>query len=228
LRRSFTLIELLISVGLLSLIVLFLYNSLDTLRRSNSFYELNLEKDESRHDIFNTLYFDLLRADAGTISIKAGHEKEFDILTLRSLNSLHKLDRPYITYVVSRVENTLLRIESLFSVKLPISYEFENSVKIDKVANNMELFKFFQDGKKKNILISVNHKTIEPILFEMALSSTVAGKKGTKTTPTTSVPSTGTSTNQGSANNQDNTEASTSPPPAPPPTQHVIPNPFAM
>ena len=226
-RRSFTLIELLISVGLLSLIIIFLYNSLDTLRRSNSFYEINLKKDESRHKIFNTIYFDLLRADAGTIGIKAGYEKDFDILTLRSLNSLYMLERPYITYVVSRVENTLLRIESLFPIKLPLSYELENRVKIDKIANEFELFKFFQDGKKENVLVSLKHKKIEPILFEMALSSTVSGTKTKKTTTSNTVPSTGANTqsqdNQPSGNGQSAPPAS-----SPPPALHAIPNPFAM
>jgi len=207
LRRSFTLIELLISVGLLSLIIIFLYNSLDMLRRSNSFYEINLKKDEGRHKIFNTIYFDLLRADAGTISIKTGHEKEFDILSLRSLNSLHRLERPFITYVVSRIDNTLIRIESLFNIKLPLSYDLENSVKIDKIAIDIELFKFFQDIKKENILVSIKHKKIDPILFEMKLSSTVSGTKTKETT--TSIPSTGAV--QNANNNQGNNEAPQAP-----------------
>ena len=225
-RRSFTLIELLISIGLLSLIIIFLYNSLNTLRRSNSFYEINLKKDESRHKIFNTIYFDLLRADAKTIGIKAGYEKNFDILTLRSLNSLHNLERPYITYVVSRSENTLIRIESLFPIKLPLSYELENSVKIDKIAKEFELFKFFQDTKKENVLISLKHKKIEPILFEMALSSTISGTKTKKTSNSNTTPST--SANTQNQDNKPSNGQSTPPASSPPPALHAIPNPFAM
>jgi len=198
LRRSFTLIELLISVGLLSLIILFLYNSLDTLKRSNSFYELHLKSDEKRHQIFDILYFDLLRSDAESISIKQGHEKDFDILTMRSKNSLYNLERPYVTYVVSRDKDRLLRLESLFNLKLPVGYDFENSVKIDMLLEEVELFKLFQNSKKNAIFVSMKHKELEPILFEMELSTPISKPKTQKNNDI--IPAGGTAGQKGATN----------------------------
>ena len=85
-RKGFTLIEILISISLLSLVLLALYKSLDTLRASNRQLLDHLQKAQREKQATQTLFLDIAGSD-GNISI-AGDE--FAQLCLEeSVNSLY-------------------------------------------------------------------------------------------------------------------------------------------
>jgi prepilin-type N-terminal cleavage/methylation domain-containing protein len=68
-KKGFTLLEVLISIMLLSLVLMALYRSVDILRASNKNLFNHLEKSSDAMKGARTLYIDLLRADSN-ISIE--------------------------------------------------------------------------------------------------------------------------------------------------------------
>ena len=55
--------EILISITLISIIVLYLYQATDTMRISNRFYEQKTEEEQKKEQLYFVLYSDVLNAD---------------------------------------------------------------------------------------------------------------------------------------------------------------------
>jgi len=109
-RKGFTLIEMMISVVILSIIMLFLYQSYAALNRSNSFYEKQAEIIKEELLKKQVLFLDFSLALNGSVEI-LNQEKDEDVVFMQSANSLHKRFYPYIAYIVK--EKKLYRLESL-------------------------------------------------------------------------------------------------------------------
>lgn len=109
-RSAFTLLELMISVTLLSIIITFLYAMSDTLKKSNSFYEEKAHTLSIGEKINKTLYLDIALSLKGSMSVE-NISPEFDRLTLQTTNSVHHRFNPYVVYTVK--DKILYRIESL-------------------------------------------------------------------------------------------------------------------
>ena len=104
-KKAFTLVEILISVGLLSILIMFMYKTLGTMKKSNTVYERHYSKLMSNTKIHETMFLDLAQSDK--VDIKSG---DFDRVIIRSNNSHFHIIHPYISYLVK--ENVLYRIES--------------------------------------------------------------------------------------------------------------------
>ncbi len=90
-RGAFTLVEVLISITLLTIVFMALYRSVDILRASNRNLFSHLERSSIEIDSAKVLYMDILMSD-GNISISSDRDRKFSRVTIfNSRNSLYGL-----------------------------------------------------------------------------------------------------------------------------------------
>ncbi|WP_456480666.1 type II secretion system protein [Nautilia sp.] len=155
-KKSFTLIELLISVVILSILFLALSNVISYSKNSGGVLEKRYEK-QLKFDLYmKVLYYDLL--NGGEINVTGSGD--YSVVKIRTSNSLHFIPEPYVVWYVSKKHNTLMRLESpevVNLLKLPPDYY------LDKFVQNVKIFKIYvKDGK---YFIYMDNG--RPIYFEM-------------------------------------------------------------
>ena len=150
-KDAFTLVEVLISITLLSLVLMALYKSSDLLRRSNKQLYHHLEHINDAVRGSQTLYLDLLQSD-GNITIER-KEKSFDrLLIQQTQHSLYGHQTIKVIWLVHKKENTLLRIEGN-DYHLPL--KSEEHVEIDNISEHIELFKVYRGKKPDKMLLII-------------------------------------------------------------------------
>ena len=156
-RDAFTLIEVLISVALLSLVLLALYRSVDMLRSSNRQLFHYLEKANREKQGTETLFLDIAGSD-GNLTIVGD---EFSRLCLEnSVNSLYGLSAAKVCWVVSKKEHTLLRSEGN-GYTLPLNSD--DRVSVDAVIGDVDLFRVYR--QKGEVLVMLRQKGKNSISF---------------------------------------------------------------
>jgi len=159
-NRAFTLIEVLISITLLSLVLMALYRSADILRNSNLHLFEYLQKSTNTLKGSKTLYMDLMHADH---NISINTEEKFHRLTIESTtNSLYGQGQAKVVWLVYKDKNTLLRLEG---GEYMIPLRNEQRVEIDVITENIELFKIYKSKKKDKILAMIQIKGQDPQMF---------------------------------------------------------------
>jgi len=166
-RRAFTLIEMMISVAIFSLIMLFLYESYTALNRSNVVYEKKAQNLAEQTVRKSVLFLDFFLAEAGSIQI-LNQEKNEDVVFLQSSNSLHRRIYPYIAYVVK--EKKLYRLESLKAfLEYPLVSDSDFTV---DYLGKVDGFRVYKNTKKEegasseNYLIHVDFTQDDDILLK--------------------------------------------------------------
>jgi len=172
-RSAFTLIEVLISVALLSIVMLGLYSALSMQRSSNKHLFSYLTKAVEDDKIIMVLYRDIMYSD-GNLTIKKG---EFDRFCIENTgNSLYGLSRAKVCWLVEKEENRLLRVEGN-GYKLPLKYE--DKVAVDQTMAHVVLFDITR--KKGEILVVLQAAGAEPYTFMLqGISQLPKKKKKTK------------------------------------------------
>ena len=158
-KKSFTIMELLISVVILSMMFLFtfkLYN--DTVFSQKSLIK-SIDKTISRDMIIQIIYDDIEKSMK--LSINNKFDKDLDILNLETSNSIYNRVHSYIKYEV--VDDKLYRLES----SLPIPKYNNNYDNIDKsvLLYDVKIFKLF-GNKTNNKLVYIQTKD-NTIYFEV-------------------------------------------------------------
>ncbi|WP_292662928.1 prepilin-type N-terminal cleavage/methylation domain-containing protein [Nitratifractor sp.] len=144
-RGGFTLIEVLVSIALLSLVLLGLYRSLDIQRTSNRKLQAYLDRALRRDRVVSALYRDLLFSD-GNLSL---HKGEYDRLCIhRTEHSLYGLPAAQVCWLVLKEGKELLRVEG-GNYSLPLHRD--DRVAIDRLMGPMELFDLYR--KKGELLV---------------------------------------------------------------------------
>ena len=163
-RKAFTLIEMLISITILSIMMVFLYKSYSSLNSSNKFFKSELENVKDVNMKKKMLFLDFTLAKEGKTKILNQSIKE-DVVFTQSSNSVHRRFNPYIAYVVK--EGKLYRLESLKEfVNYPLSFETSfvsdylgevNSFRVYKSKADREAYLLHVDFKDEDdILLKVN------------------------------------------------------------------------
>jgi len=159
-HAAFTIIEVLISISLLSLVLMALYRSADLMRASNLHLFNYLSKSSTTLKGSKTLYRDLMHADH---NISINTEKEFHRITLMNTShSLYGLAKAKVTWLVHKEKNTLIRIEG---GEYNIPLKDEERVEIDVIAKKIQLFKVYRSKKKDKVLAIIQIVGQDPQVF---------------------------------------------------------------
>ena len=149
-RKAFSLLELLISIVILSLMMVALYNSYASLNMSNEVYKEKSNTIKTIELKKKTLYLDLLLAMPKSLIYLDEDTKE-DIITFQTTNSIHKRFNPYVTYLVK--DSNLYRLESLKEIKYPFSSDVDADV--DDLGE-VNKFKVYKSNSKTDEIYLVN------------------------------------------------------------------------
>ncbi len=173
-KQGFTLLEVLISIALLSIVMLALNKSVTLLRDSNTKLFEHLDKAKEETKMLNVLYADI-SASNGDISIE---KKEFSRLCINeTIHSLYELPSAKVCWIVLKEENQLIRIEGN-GYDLPI--DEEERVEVDLLTKNIDIFDvYYEKGK---VLVVIREKDKEAMSFMI---------QGLAETNTTTQPTTG-------------------------------------
>lgn len=162
-KKSFTLLELLISITLFMIIVVFLYKTIDEVKYSNNIF-LNKQKAyEIENNIYNIFLEDI--SESSNITISKDKNKN-SIVKIKTNNTYHNPYFNYITYLIG-ANKKLLRIEGLkeFKEQDIITENTFLDTYIDVLAENIE---FFEAKNESNTYVLVlkeekNERKIYPI-----------------------------------------------------------------
>lgn len=167
-KRAFTLIEMLVSVTILSIMMLFLYQSYASLNKSNEIYKKETDTLISTDSIKKTLFLDFSLAIFNSIKVE-NQETYEDVVFMQTSNSKHKNYNPYIAYVLK--DEKLYRLESLKPYSgYPLSIEDEFSVDL---VGDVAIFRVYKNSKiVDNVvsdiyLIHIQFKEKKEILFKV-------------------------------------------------------------
>jgi len=156
-QKAFTLIEVLISIGLLGIIIVALFSTVSMMRDSNANLYNYLQKSKKVTQATKVLYLDIMSSD-GNITIK---KDEFTRLCMQETrNSLYALSLAKVCWVVLKKDNTLVRVEGN-NYRLPT--RFEDRVEVNPVMKHVELFDVYH--QKDKVLVFLKQKGEEPITF---------------------------------------------------------------
>ncbi len=165
-RKAFTLVELMISISLLSVIMIFLYKSYASLNKSNLFYKKKVSQIKSEQLKKRVIFLDFSLALQKSIKILNQDIKE-DIVFLQSSNSMHKRYNPYIAYIFK--DSKLYRLESLKPFKgYPLSLDSEFSVEYFGEAKSFRIYKS-SNKNEESFLFHVDFKEDEDILLKIKI-----------------------------------------------------------
>lgn len=109
-RHAFTLLEMMVSIAILSLMMLFLYKSYAQLNQDNELFKAKSQKSQREFLEKKTLFLDLTLATSSSIKI-LNQDKESDIVFMRTSHSLYGRIEPYVAYI--KKEKKLFRLEAL-------------------------------------------------------------------------------------------------------------------
>ena len=156
-QKAFTLIEVLISVGLLGIIITALFSTVGMMRDSNAHLYKYLQKSKKITKATKVLYMDIVGSD-GNISIK---KDDFTRLCMQETkNSLYSLSLAKVCWVVLKKDNTLARIEGN-NYTLPT--RFEDRVEVNPIMKYIEIFDVYH--QKDKVLVFLKQKGEKPITF---------------------------------------------------------------
>lgn len=147
-KKSFTLLELIISITLFMIIVVFLYKTLDQTKYSNNLFSNKQEILKQSNHLHNIFLEDI--AEASTVTTTYDKNKNVIVKIITS-NTYHNPFFKNITYLIGHSKE-LIRIESkeVFKESERVSDDFLNNAFIDVLSENIEYFEV------KNMEINYN------------------------------------------------------------------------
>ena len=149
-RGGFTLIEMMISITLFSVIMVFLYQAVATIDKSNRFYTNKLSDIEREQLLLKTLYLDLTLSVNSSGIIDNVNYKE-DRVFLQTSHVVHDHMMPFVVYFLENKH--LYRVETV----APLSYPFESNInaKIDDFGE-VEKFRLYKNSTHFLLDIKLN------------------------------------------------------------------------
>lgn len=162
-RQAFTLVELLVSIALFGLIAVFLFGSIDGLRKQQGFFKKKEAVLSRKNQILWLLRTDFDRAKLVTISKSSS--KDFDTVLITGSNrSLYKIDRPNVAWVMLKADNTLVRLESAYPIIIPLTPEAVYLTHADVIGKHCEIFRMYDSAKQR--LVYVKFENQSPLIVE--------------------------------------------------------------
>ena len=125
-KSAFTLMEMLISIAILSVMMVFLYGTLSSLQKSNKFYGNKLDTIRDSQAVSNTIFLDFSLVNPSNYEI-IEESKAIDTVIMQTSHSNHNRFMPYVAYVER--EGHLYRLESFEIIKIPL--ESDKDINVD-------------------------------------------------------------------------------------------------
>lgn len=164
-KKGFTLIEVVISVALISLLIIGSYQSIATLKKSNEVYETYYDKVSHKTKIHKTLFFDLTQSQKVDVINRNDNSNimddnnKFDQFSTQTAHSHFGIINPYIAYVVK--DKNLYRLESNKKIGTTFDDDFLKHIKFEIVAKDIKKFKVFSSSD--SFLIVLNDLIFEVV-----------------------------------------------------------------
>jgi len=153
-KKSFTLIEVLISVTILSIIFFYLSGFLKNLNKTADVMNSLSDSRKAKETVLKVLYYDLLNADK--VSLEQKKNKTY--VKLSTSNSLHGMAHPYVYWYVKK--GALIRAETPKEYNVSMQ---NGNYYLDKLALNVKIFKIYKNNGKYFVYLDDK----KPIYFEM-------------------------------------------------------------
>ena len=166
-KKGFTLIEMMISISILSIIMIFLYQAYSDLNKSNQKYKTIVAKIDKNIKIKKVVYLDFLLSLTNNVYIQ-NQDVDEDIVILQTTNSIHNNINPYVSYIVK--DNKLYRIESLIKPTIPFGVDLKGVVDYIEEVNRFRVYKALKkdnNNTKTLYLIDIDFKNIDDILYKI-------------------------------------------------------------
>jgi prepilin-type N-terminal cleavage/methylation domain-containing protein len=147
-KKGFTLIELIISIALTAIILVFLYQSMHGISKTNNFYKTKLDDFSQTNRLVFLLYNDILLSknkDANNSTTKL-ENTNISTFILKTKHSIKGFFNPFVTYVLFKKEKVLYRLESLAKVELPLDEQSIFITRYNKF-DNISSFNIHQNLK---------------------------------------------------------------------------------
>lgn len=163
-RSAFTLIELVISIALFGLITVFMFGTIDELRKQQNFYQKKERSIGRQNTVLSLLRTDLYRPVSLTLT--PTQSKDFDLLFITGSNhSLYGIDRPYVVWVVFKADHALVRLESAVPITLPLRPEALYLTHSDTIQTQTELFRLYDSPRSRFVYVQFEHQS--PLFAEI-------------------------------------------------------------
>ena len=163
-RRGFTLIELMVSISILSIMMIFLYQSYSSVNSSNKNLKNEIIGITGTQKLKKVIYLDFSLALHKSVKILNQDARE-DVLFLQSSNSMHKRYEPFVAYIVK--EDKLYRLESLKEFQeYPLAMDSEFDVDYLGEVDSFRVYKSTND-KNELYLVHAEFKNFEDILLKV-------------------------------------------------------------
>ncbi len=171
-RSAFTLIEMLIALFLTAVLFLYLYGTLDQVKKDHAHDLKHIDTVKKSQSIYDILSHDLTEIRG---PLRIVHEAGYDRVDFLGDHSLYGIARPWIHWYVSQKDHALIRIEAT----APIDFLHENYLEsggvtffADRFASDCASFRLTRKASLLNLLIRC--RDIEPILSTLYIGD--AGK----------------------------------------------------
>ena len=122
LKKSFTLVEVIISIVLLGIMFTYLYSTINSTKKQNNNYIEKSEIIKNEKQIYRLFNLDFAQIIG---AVKITHSKKYDVLEFKTKNSIYQIIEPTVTYFVSKKDNALIRVESLAPFKFDLKEEID-------------------------------------------------------------------------------------------------------
>jgi len=162
-KKSFTLVEVLISISLLGILFLFLFTTTNTTKKLNQPYVEKGKVIEKEVKIFNTFIKDFSQI-TNKLSIIYG--KHYDMVRFQTKNSVYNIIESYVTYYVSKKNLSLIRTESLEKYDINKKEDIYTAIIYgDIMSANVKSFKVYSKDSFFNIML--RSKGLKPIVLTL-------------------------------------------------------------
>lgn len=162
-RTAFTLIEMLISITIFSIMMLYLYNTYSSLNLSNNKLKNEVDKIKKIDKIRKIIFLDYTLAIKGKVEIE-NRDKDEDFVFFQSSHSIHRRFNPYIVYMLK--DKHLYRLESLKKIS---SYELSSDAEFDiEDLGKVQSFRVYKATKKRqSFLVAIDFASMDDVLLKV-------------------------------------------------------------
>ena len=163
-KKAFTLLEVVISITIFMILLIFLYKVLDQTKLSNNQFKQKSEKLIENNNLYDIFLEDIAESYSNITILQ---NDDTSIVKFESNNTYHNSFFNNITYLIS-ASNKLIRIESKTAFKQnDTSVDYYDNAYIDILLEDIEYFEVIKniDANKKYYAIAIKQKNKKKLLF---------------------------------------------------------------